>query len=87
MYRFRITDEPFARGYLECPLENKYIRTGHAFIRAAKEMELSLFPGIGLPDASFKNMAVTYHFSTGESVNEDLIKEKIKNAFSGCDPT
>ena len=28
MYRFRITDEPFARGYLECPLENKYIRTG-----------------------------------------------------------
>ena len=80
MYKFRITDEPFARGYLECPSDSKYIRTGHAFIRAAREMELSLFPGTGLPDASSKNMAVTYHFSTGESVNEEVIAEKIRSA-------
>ena len=75
MYTFKITDEPFARGYLECPESSIHLRTGHAFIRAAKEMELSLFEEIGLPDASFKNMAATYHFSTGESVNEELIKE------------
>lgn len=80
MYKFQISDEPFARGYLECTSESRHIRTGHAFIRAAKEMELALFKEIGLPDASFKNMAVTYHFSTGESVNEDLIAEKIKAA-------
>ena len=80
MYKFKITDEPFARGYLECSENSIHLRTGHAFIHAAKEMELSLFEEIGLPDASFKNMAATYHFSTGESVNEDLIKEKITNA-------
>ena len=80
MNRFTITDEPFARGYLESLSESKYIRTGEAFVRAAKEMELSLFEALGLPDASFKNMAVTYHFSTGESVNEDIIREKVQNA-------
>ena len=80
MYPLTITDEPFARGYLEAPSDSLYIRTGQAFVRAAKEMELSLFEELGLPDASFKNMAVTYHFSTGESVNEELLSAKIAAA-------
>jgi len=76
MYKFRINDEPFARGYLSTDSASKYIRTGNAFLQAAKEMDISINSEIGMPDASFRNMASAYSFSSGESIDIGWLKRK-----------
>jgi len=76
MHLFNIQDEPFARGYLSADTESLYIRTGTAFLQAAKEMELSLYEDLGLPNAAFRNNASGYAFSMGESVDLDLLRKK-----------
>lgn len=79
MYNFKITDEPFARGYLGTDSKSMHVRTGMGFVLAAQEMELSIDSAIGLPNAGFRNMAVTYAFHSGETVNNGMLDEKANN--------
>jgi len=76
MYNFKITDEPFGRGYCSTDSTSKHIRTGNAFLTAAREMELSINPRTGLPDASFKNMLCGYAAHSGEYANKDALTKK-----------
>ena len=79
MYSFKITDEPFARGYLGANSDSRHIRTGMGFVLAAQEMELSIDSAIGLPNAGFSNMACAYAYASGEYANTDLLDAKAKN--------
>ncbi len=76
MYNFKITDEPFARGYLSSDSESKYIRTGLGYIEAAKAVNIGFDPDTFFPTLDFGNMACTSCWSSGQSPQLWLLSEK-----------
>ncbi len=76
MYKFRITDEPFATGYLSCDSKSRHVRTGNGYIEAVKSCSIDFNEETGFPSLSFGNMACTSSWSGGQSVNEYLLREK-----------
>ncbi len=64
MHEFKIKDEPFARGFCSVDSDDMYKRTGNALLLSARERELFLYPGLGLPNAKMVLHAVT-HFGCG----------------------
>lgn len=64
MHQFKITDEPFARGFCSVDSEDLYKKTGNGLLFAARERELNLYEELGLPNARMLLHAVT-HFGSG----------------------
>ncbi len=78
MYNFKIKDEPFARGYLSCDSESKYIRTGLGYMEAARAVNISFDPDTFFPILDFGSMACSSCWSSGQSPNLWLLSEKAK---------
>ncbi len=79
MYDFRITDEPFAIGYLKCESDSKYVRTGKGYIEAAMAVSISFNEKTGLPIYDFGNMACTSSWSAGQSPALWLLHQKAQD--------
>lgn len=75
MYNFKITDEPFARGYLSIDSDNRYARAGAGYREMAKTMPLSIDRN-GLPDCRIRDMAVGTHYDCGQWVNDGELRAK-----------
>ena len=75
MYKFKITDEPFARGYLGVDTDNRYKKAGAGYREMAKTMPLSIDKN-GMPDCHITDMAVGTHYDCGQWVNEYLLNGK-----------
>ena len=52
-FSYRVPDEPFAVGYLDCPSSCKALKIAWGMLRAASELPLTLRPEHGL--AGFNN--------------------------------
>ncbi|MBQ2729417.1 MAG: hypothetical protein IJF69_01440 [Clostridia bacterium] len=76
MYDFKITDEPFACGYLNSGSSSKYISTGAGYLEALKAVKITFDRGTGFPCLDFGEMACTSSWSTGQSPAVWLLKEK-----------
>ncbi|MBR6676389.1 MAG: hypothetical protein IKL24_03555 [Clostridia bacterium] len=86
MYRFTITDEPFAVGYLCADSDSIYIRTGYGYKEAARAARITFDPDTCFPSIDFGNMACGSSFSEGQSPNLGLLSEKAeKNPQLACD--
>ena len=46
MYKFKIKDEYFARGFMECPSDDLNLRTAYGLYKTCAECSLDLFSGI-----------------------------------------
>lgn len=75
MYKFKITDEPFAVGYLSTESNSKYIRCGNGYLNAAKYMNLYINEKTGFP-VFCDGMACGSSWSTGQSISEWMLREK-----------
>ncbi len=75
MYKFKITDEPFARGYLGIDSENRYARAGAGYREMAKSMPLAIDRN-GMPDCRINGMAVGTHYDCGQWVLSDELRAK-----------
>ena len=78
MYNFKITDEPFARGYLGCDSDSKFIRTGYGYIEACKWLRVNADENTGLPWAAMDGMAVTSVWHNGQGPNVGWLEGKAK---------
>ena len=78
MYNFKITDEPFARGYLSCDSDSKFVRTGYGYIEAAKWIEVNADENTGLPWCPMANMACTTTSWGGQAPNNGWLEAKMK---------
>jgi len=78
MYNFKITDEPFARGYLGCDSESKFIRTGYGYIEACKSLRVNADENTGLPWCAMGDMAVATTSYGGQSPNIGWLEAKIR---------
>ncbi|MBE6587954.1 MAG: hypothetical protein E7647_06030 [Ruminococcaceae bacterium] len=76
MYDFKISDEPFARGYLNAESDSKYVRTGNGYLEAMKAVRISFDGDTGFPCLDFGNMACTSSWSDGQSPSLWLLSEK-----------
>ncbi len=85
MYKFRITDEPFAVGYLSAKSDSIYIKTGHGYISLAKSMNLKIDASLGLPVCSIEGMAVAPSFSGGQSPSIYWLEAKEKESENAAD--
>lgn len=76
MYNFRITDEPFATGYLCADSDSRHVRTGCGYKEAAKTMKLVINDELGLAWAEWGDMACFSHCYGGQIVIESRLREK-----------
>ncbi len=76
MYDFRITDEPFAVGYINAGSESMYVSTGAGYVQAARAVKIILDHETGFPSFDFGNMACGSYFDCGQSPNMGLLLEK-----------
>ena len=76
MYNFKITDEPFARGYINADSDSIYISCGQGYLEAAKAVSISFDAETGFPRLDFGVMACGSSFDNGQSANFDLLEEK-----------
>ncbi|MBQ4067080.1 MAG: hypothetical protein IJD22_05500 [Clostridia bacterium] len=76
MHNFKITDEPFAVGYLTAKSESRYIRTGAGYLNAIRSVQISFDRETGFPCLDFGNMACTSSWSDGQSPALWLLHEK-----------
>ncbi len=76
MHKFRITDEPFAVGYLNADSESKYVRTGAGYLKAIESVKIVFDSETGFPQYDFGNMACTSCFSSGQSPHLWLLQQK-----------
>lgn len=79
MYNFKITDEPFAVGYLSAESDSIYIRAGSGYVEAARAANIGFDFETGFPTLDFGNMACGSCFSSGQTPNFGLLEEKAKN--------
>ena len=90
MYNFRITDEPYAVGYLSVDTDSKHIRVGNAFVSMAKHLNLTICPETFLPytnaTTTKKNpMAVGHQYANGMFLNGYMLLDKAKDPELGAD--
>ena len=76
MYRFRINDEPFARGFINSGSDSIYVSTGAGYLEAAKSVGISFDPETGFPAFDLGDTACFPSFSSGESPNIPLLEKK-----------
>ncbi len=80
IYKFSITDEPFAVGYLTAERDSIYVRCGMGYVELAKKMNISVDGKLGLPICSIEGMAVMPSFSIGQSPSIYWLEVKEKNS-------
>ncbi|MBE6562873.1 MAG: hypothetical protein E7660_03965 [Ruminococcaceae bacterium] len=80
MYKFSITDEPFAVGYLTAESDSIYVRCGRGYVELAKTMNISVDGKLGLPLCGFEGIAVAPTFSGGQSPSIYWLEVKEKNS-------
>ncbi len=76
MYNFKVTDEPFAVGYINSPSDSIYISTGYGYISAAKAAKISFDGETGFARIEFENMACGSDYSSGQSPALWLLAQK-----------
>ncbi len=74
MYKFKIKDESFARGFIECPSEDLYMRTASATYKLCSECALGLHNGIPLY-VDWDGQSIKHSFC-GFDVDIDKLKAK-----------
>lgn len=80
VYNFKITDEPFARGYLGCDSESKFVRTGYGYIEACKSLRINADENTGYPWSAMGEMAVLTAPWSGQCCNAGWLEGKAKEA-------
>lgn len=78
MYDFKITDEPFAVGYVNADSDSIYISTGMGYVNALKNVNIHFNGETGFPELDFGAMACTTHFAQGQACNFGLLDAKAK---------
>lgn len=77
MENIKITDEPFAIGYLEEPSECLVKKVGAGLLRAARDTEITINPKTGFAELILWQKLIwaqTYH--VGININSELLKKK-----------
>lgn len=67
MYDFKVTDEPFAVGYINSNSDSIYISTGTGLVSAAKSVAISFDEETGFPHIDFSGMACRSDFASGQT--------------------
>ncbi len=76
MYDFKITDEPFAIGYLNADSPSIHISTGHGDLAAAEAVRIVFDPETGFPGYDWGNISCRTTRESGQTPNLRLLAEK-----------
>lgn len=79
MYNFRITDEPFATGYLCADSDSRHVRTGCGYREAAKSMNLVINDDLGFAWTEWGDMACISACYGGQMVIDARLIEIAEN--------
>jgi len=80
MRNFKITDEAFARGFVNCEIDDNHARLGSAYKAYAEEMPLDVDEDLGLATVSFGCSSVNVSYHSAMWVNGGGLQEKADKA-------